>query len=157
LADSPLLKLRARLEAELKVAVPDDAADSELDRRFWNRLLLNAVQFALRGDWAPLERHIADSTKAGRPLDPEVAAFVVAVMQKKIARPDCRPAGTEKRWQRDAEIALRILRLTKTGEGLTEAKHRVAERLGVSFSTAERAWKEHNLLAKRVYAVCFSK
>jgi hypothetical protein len=107
--------------------------------------LLDAVSFAIHGDWEPIARYAQKSARLGRPLPPEVADFFAAVVLGELKRP---PNKAPKKADRDQDtlMAFNVAELIAAGVGVTAAKQKVAEKKGVSFSTIERAWKKYKLL-----------
>ena len=151
MADHPLVRLKARLEEELRGYGPlADQNDEEALRSVLLLDFLGDVKYALRGDWERLLERVQQGARRKRPLSPEVVDFIVGIARGEFSRPQNAPERSKAKVMRDLELAWEVADLEFKGMKLTPAEHEVAEKMGVSFSTVERAWTENGRLTKLV-------
>jgi DNA-binding transcriptional ArsR family regulator len=95
-----------------------------------------ALQDARKGDWGCLARHI----EAGGLISAETKSFLVAVLRRKIRRPNNRPPVSRTREELAKRAALVWEMEPKVGK--EAAIDEAAQRLGVDRRTIQRAIRE---------------
>jgi hypothetical protein len=109
-----------------------------------NAVARGAFSWARKGDW----NYLADHIERGGVITAEIRGFLVAVLRRKLRRPNNRAPSVQKDMDRRNRVLL-FLSATASGMSREKAKGEAALKAGVDRRTIDRDIKEYESNVRR--------